>query len=150
LIDRPVDLLLFIYFVVHVPIILFIDSQNILPTQFFPGFLRSILRSWVDASGDPFVQMDPGPLDPNLIWFSTIVTIEMLFHVPFNCYAAYELYRDSPCFDLPLLMMGVHSATFVVPMVASLWLGFPQLTLDQRFTLTKMYGPYVFITIGMA
>ncbi|RKP34365.1 transmembrane protein 6/97, partial [Dimargaris cristalligena] len=146
---RPLDLLFFIYFVVHIPTTVLIDAQILLPSHFFPEALRGLLEYWVTMSGDPFIRLDQAALDPSLVWYATFVAGELIFQLPFFFYAALQLYRDSPCLPLPLAIYGAHVSTTVAPILASVWLAVPHLTMDQRYILTSAYAPYLIIPLLM-
>ncbi|KAJ1926702.1 Transmembrane protein 97 [Tieghemiomyces parasiticus] len=149
LLDRPLDLAFFIYFVVHIPTTIFIDSQILLPSAYVPAALNGLIRFWIDLSGDPFIQLDGLGLVPGNVWFQTFVACELLIQLPFFFYAAFGLYRDAPGVRLPLGLYGAHVATTVLPILTSVWFGEPQLGGDQRLLLTAVYVPYFVVPLLM-
>ncbi|KAJ1656410.1 Transmembrane protein 97 [Dispira simplex] len=147
--SRPLDLVFFIYFVVHIPTTVFIDSQIILPSWLYPQLFVNLFDFWHRVSGDPLVAVYQFGLDPNMVWLYTFVVLELVLQLPFFFYAARELYRDSPCVRLPLGLYGAHVATTTLPILTSAWFGYPGLLLNQRYLILAVYSSYFLIPLLM-
>ena len=87
----------------------------------------------------------------NLPWFQSLVSLELLFQLPFFFAAMYYI-SDSTAKSYPdgfraaCIAYGAHTATTLVPILTYFW--DPQqdtLTTQQRITLTSMYFPYLAI-----
>ncbi|KAJ1982961.1 Transmembrane protein 97 [Dimargaris xerosporica] len=146
---RPLDLLYLVYFVQHIPATLFVDSQILFPTEWFPKALTNLARYWLLVSGDPLFAAGRVGDDPNLMWLYTFMVAEFVLQLPFFGFAVRGLYRDSPCIRLPLALYGAHVATAVAPILTTIWFGYPDLTTQQRYILSAAYVPYLIIPVLM-
>ncbi|KAJ1984309.1 Transmembrane protein 97 [Dimargaris verticillata] len=149
LVCRPLDLLYLVYFVQHIPATLFVDSQILFPTEWFPKALTDLAQYWLSVSGDPLFAAGRIGDNSNLTWLYTFMVAEFVFQLPFFGFAIRGLYRDSPCIRLPLALYGAHVATAVAPILTSIWFGYPDLTTLQRYTLSAAYVPYFIIPVLM-
>ncbi|KAJ1970083.1 Transmembrane protein 97 [Dispira parvispora] len=147
--SRPLDLVFYIYFMVHIPTTILIDSQIVLPSWLYPQPLLNLSDFWHRVSGDPLMAVDQFGLDPNMVWLYTFVVAELVLQLPFFFYAARELYWDSPCIRLPLGLYGAHVATTTLPILVSAWFGYPELLLNQRYLMLAVYSPYFLVPLLM-
>ena len=53
---RPFDLLVFIFFLSHIPITIFIDSQGVLPKHWFSDGPVQLMQWYLGKFGDPLVR----------------------------------------------------------------------------------------------
>ncbi|TPX34653.1 hypothetical protein SmJEL517_g02688 [Synchytrium microbalum] len=116
--DRPLDLFLTAFFIVHIPTSLLIDGQAILPKYLTWGPARSALDWFVGFSSDPFM----GPIGRG----------------PIPCHG---LINDSPKIRVPSIFYCGHVMTTLVPILSELCLS-ETLTLAQKQTLIGIYLPY--------
>jgi len=133
------DLLYFIFFLIHIPTTLLIDRQAIWPNLFVPKTLRDIAHWWVNVSGDSLMGGSMGILgnDSELAWFKSVVYLEVygpsslltlsvppsdqtppasrnycsLFQVPVFVLGARGLWRDSPGIYSLLMLYGASACT---------------------------------------
>lgn len=78
ILSRPLDLVYFTYFVIHIFATLAIDSQLYYPPQLVPQILKDTLQFYLETYKDPFM----GSSIP-LYWFSSFVLCELLVQLPF-------------------------------------------------------------------
>ena len=83
----------------------------------------------------------------NLLWFQSIVTLELLFQLPFFFVALYYLsdasdksYPDS--FRTACIAYGAHTATTMAPILATLVTN-SNATMTERMAVTAVYLPYL-------
>lgn len=79
---RPYDFLFLAYFMLHLPISIFVDMQLIFPRQYFPLFLRNSLDDWVRDADDVLTGTRP-------VFFQAFVWVELFFHIPYFIVAIY-------------------------------------------------------------
>lgn len=71
--------IVFLWFSIQVPYLLLFMSQLVLPTSWFPGFLLWIHRFYNEHTHDPILGV------PQL-WFQSLISMAILFQVPFMVY----------------------------------------------------------------
>lgn len=64
LLKRPFDILIVAFFVSHIIITIFVDSQAVLPRRWYSDSARHLLDWYLGAFGDPLVRISA---DPHLI-----------------------------------------------------------------------------------
>jgi len=73
------------FFASHIPITLFIDGQAALPHYIYPRIVQDLLDWYTGTFKDHLMSR------PHDLWFTSIVTCELIFQVPFFFYAVYAL-----------------------------------------------------------
>lgn len=139
---------LFLYFLTHIPITLFIDSQSVYP-WIFPqdGFLRRLVLDHVERNEDHLI-------DAQRSWFVGIATAECLVQFPFFWFALYSLWtrRNTRNTKIAFLMYGAHTATTLIPQFFEMWHynGFgASISTFNRIYLTCLYGIYFVTPMGI-
>lgn len=132
-----------VWFLVHIPITMFIDAQIVLPAYLFPTTAVQLCDWYVGNAFDPLVRAAPA-------WFRGLVWCEVLLQLPFFCVAAYaygsSLSIHRPCCEwiqLPSVVYGGHTCTTLVPILAELWNSPSVPTSQHRQILTAIYMPYL-------
>ena len=82
--SRPVDFVLFMFLLSHIPITILLDSQSIIPRELYPDFAKRLLDFWIDTSQDPLVSTNP-------TWFKALVWCELCIQLPYFFLATYAL-----------------------------------------------------------
>ncbi|KAK9905909.1 hypothetical protein WJX75_008815 [Coccomyxa subellipsoidea] len=128
LLSRPFDLLIFIFFLTHIPITIFIDSQSVLP------------RSWY---ADGAVNL--------LDWYlhSVLVWNEILLQLPFFFVGAYAFATGRRWIRQPAIVYGVSTATTLLPILGELVLS-PAKTGVRQVELVLFYLPYLLVPLALA
>ncbi|KAF8506660.1 hypothetical protein F5888DRAFT_1644316 [Russula emetica] len=118
--SRPMDLVYFIFFLIHIPSTLLVDCQTIWPKQLFPKFLQDIPFWYVGMSGDPLVGGAMGILGDgsDLAWFKSFLYLEALFQLPVFVLGANGLWRDSPGIYGLLALYGASTSTTTLACIA--------------------------------
>jgi len=145
--SSPFDAVIFVYFVLHVPITVLMDAQAVFPASFYPGFLRGVLAWYLETTCDPIMGGATGRVPR---WAFGIMCIEVTGQ--FACFflGAHALWHRKPWFRTLGLAYGTHVATTLVPILAHLLLE----PLDpscrdnvatpaQRLQLTALYLPWL-------
>ena len=88
------------FFASHIPITLFIDGQAALPHYIYPRIVQDLLDWYTGTFKDHLMSR------PHDLWFTSIVTCELIFQVPFFFYAVYALSNPA---RVSLALMSVCS-----------------------------------------
>ncbi|BBN12330.1 sigma intracellular receptor 2 [Marchantia polymorpha subsp. ruderalis] len=133
---RPIDLLIGTFFLIHLPIMLLIDLQVLVPRHFFPTFAQELLNWHIENSGD-FLMANP-PL-----YFKSFVYAEYAIQLPLHVANAYAFLRGKRWGRMTGIIYGVHVATTMIPILADI------LASDspKRNNLLGVYVPYLLIPL---
>ncbi|KAF9563905.1 hypothetical protein CPC08DRAFT_816257 [Agrocybe pediades] len=162
---RPLDLLYFLFFAMHLPATLLIDLQYIYPTQLVPNILKSLVSFYVDMSRDPLIGGINGFFfkddNTHMTWFKTFIVLEAVFQVPVFVLGLRGLYKGSKSIYPLLAVYAASSATTTLACLTTV-LTTPELTPEllargavavsdsQRFLLLSSYVPFFLIPLIMA
>ncbi|KAG9101908.1 hypothetical protein FS749_001874 [Ceratobasidium sp. UAMH 11750] len=119
--ERPLELVYFAYFLVHVPATILIDAQGIMPPNILPESFRKLAQFYVNLSGDPLMAGAIGlhGAVTQFTWFHTFVAMECLFQFPIFLIGMRMLKKESPYLPILLILYGAHVTTTVVPAVTT-------------------------------
>ena len=144
------DLLFLVYFLVHIPIVIFVDSQAVLPKWCYPKTVVDLLE-WYCREYKDSMMVDPPA------WFQAFVYCEILFQLPFFILASYVFIKGInrfPWIRRPVLMYAAHTATTTISIAFHIFLydfsGSKHpgpITFNERFTLFAIYSPFLIIPI---
>jgi hypothetical protein len=154
------DLVYFIFFLIHIPSTLLVDCQTIWPKGLFPKFLQDIPFWYVGMSGDPLVGRVMGILGDgsDLAWFNSFLYLEALFQLPVFVLGANGLWRDSRGIYGLLALYGASTATTTLACIAMI-IDVPttsaatlaqkviSITSEQRVLLLFSYVPFFIIPL---
>ncbi|KAH7885861.1 transmembrane protein 6/97 [Phlebopus sp. FC_14] len=165
--SRSLDLVYFVFFLIHLPASLLLDCQALYPTWLVPGFISALPRMYTQMSGDPLINGAMGLAGDSsqFVWFKCFLALEASFQVPVFVLGMRGLWKDSRSIYVLLLIYAASTATTTLPCVAVL-LGMPatsaetvaagvqSLTSSQRLLLLTSYIPFfllpLFMTVDMA
>jgi len=156
------DLLYFIFFLVHIPATLGVDCQA-LWKQHVPESMQALTHFYVGMSGDPLVGGVMGIFgnESELAWFKSFMYLEALFQLPVFVLGACGLWRDSHGIYALLVLYGASTATTTYACIAAI-IDFPttsaatiaqkavSLTSRQRVILLVNYVPFFIIPLVIA
>ncbi|KAG1842152.1 transmembrane protein 6/97 [Suillus subalutaceus] len=167
--SRPLDLVYFAFFLVHIPATLLIDLQALYPPSLTPYFIRALPQLYVQMSNDPLIGNVLGMLGDSqpFVWFKTFLAVEAydLFQLPVFVLGARGLWRDSRSIYVLLLIYAASTTTTTLPCLSVLMTTpttsaqtitdkVVSVTTSQRFLLLSSYIPFFIIpfimTIDMA
>ncbi|KAE8330078.1 transmembrane protein 6/97 [Aspergillus sergii] len=143
LISRKRDLIYFIFFAIHLPIIFLVDTVPLLPSILQTNLSHQIRSFYIATYHDKFFS-EPAPA-----WFSTFIAMELVYHAPLSLWALGALLRDDPLVPMHLLVFGVQSFVTSSACLAEVW-GWDDRTVAQKQDLTMLYAPYVMLGALMA
>ncbi|KAE8376011.1 transmembrane protein 6/97 [Aspergillus bertholletiae] len=143
LISRKRDLIYFIFFAIHLPIIFLIDTVPLLPSVLQTNVSHHIRSYYIETYHDKFFS------EPSPMWFSTFIAMELVYHAPLSLWALGALLRDDPLVPIHLLVFGIESFVTSSACLAEVW-GWDDRTVAQKQDLTMLYGPYVMLGAFMA
>ncbi|CAL5220762.1 g2826 [Coccomyxa viridis] len=138
---RPFDLLVVVFLLVHIPVTLFVDSQAVLPREWYPEPAVNLLDGYVKSLNDPLMKYTPP-------WFKSLAWLETVFQLPFFVAGSYAYALGRPWIKTPAIIYGISTATTVVPCLAEV--AAAALPLNNRLTLMAIYTPYLLIPALMA
>ncbi|KAG1850682.1 transmembrane protein 6/97 [Suillus subluteus] len=165
--SRPLDLVYFAFFLVHIPATLLIDLQALYPPSLTPYFIRALPQLYVQMSNDPLIGSVLGMSGDGqpFVWFKTFLAVEALFQLPVFVLGARGLWRDSRSIYVLLLIYAASTTTTTLPCLSVLMTTpttsaqtitdkIVSVTTSQRFLLLSSYIPFFIIpfimTIDMA
>ncbi|KAF8745474.1 hypothetical protein AX14_008900 [Amanita brunnescens Koide BX004] len=163
--SRPVDLLYFCFFLIHVPATLLLDIQHLYPTDLVPSFVRTLLRLYIQMSNDPLVGgiagYFTGTNPDQFVWFKSFIVLEAIFQLPVFFLGMRGLYNDSRAIYVLILLYGASTATTTLPCVAVIFQtpettaltiakNIASVTSAQRLLLLSSYIPFMIIPLIMA
>ncbi|KAG8220819.1 hypothetical protein J3R82DRAFT_2264 [Butyriboletus roseoflavus] len=77
--SRPLDLLYFTFFLIHLPASLLLDCQALYPHNLVPSFIRQLPKMYTQLSADPLISGAMGYTgdSSNFLWFKTFLFVEV-------------------------------------------------------------------------
>ncbi|PGG98029.1 hypothetical protein AJ80_09598 [Polytolypa hystricis UAMH7299] len=138
---RKIDLTYAVFFVVHVLVMLLVDLVPLYPESLRPAFLGQIRTFYIDTYQDKFFSNPPA-------WFFTYMIMEAVYHMPLSVWVVGALVRDDPLVPVHLLIWAVQSFVTTVTCLAEAW-GWPDRTVEQKWNITTLYGPYILLAALM-
>ncbi|KAI9460438.1 transmembrane protein 6/97 [Boletus coccyginus] len=161
--SRPLDLLYFVFFMIHLPASLLLDCQALYPPSLVPSFMTALPKMYTQFSADPLISGAMGHTGEsnNFIWFKTFLFVEAFFQVPVFILGMRGLWKDSRLIHILMLAYGASTATTTLPCVAVLLstpttsaqtiaAGVQSVTASQRFQLLSSYIPFFLLPMFMA
>ena len=85
-VERKLDLLYLIFFIVHVPIMLLVDLYPLYPTFLRPEFLSTLRAFYIDMTKDQFFTR-------HVPFFTLYIWMELLYHLPLSIWAIVAIPR---------------------------------------------------------
>ncbi|KAJ8590788.1 hypothetical protein M405DRAFT_815486 [Rhizopogon salebrosus TDB-379] len=160
--SRPLDLVYFTFFLVHIPATLLIDLQALYSPSLTPHFIRALPSLYIQMSNDPLVGSVLGLLgdSKHFMWFKTFLALEALFQLPVFVLGARGLWRDSRSIYVLLLVYAASTTTTILPCLTVL-MSTPitsaqtiadnvvSVTTFQYFLLLSSYIPFFIIPLMM-
>eukprot|EP00761_Pharyngomonas_kirbyi_P008798 gb/GECH01008810.1/.p1 GENE.gb/GECH01008810.1/~~gb/GECH01008810.1/.p1 ORF type:complete len:151 (+),score=22.15 gb/GECH01008810.1/:1-453(+) len=127
------------FFLTHIPATLFIDSQIILPSQYFPQICKNLFQFWV-------VELDDKLLREKPTWFQSLIWVELLLQFPFFFYASYccliSKKTRSRFYKYFGIIYALETATSMIPILTE-----SLLHSNKNILLTAAYSPYLLIPL---
>ncbi|KAI0076612.1 hypothetical protein K474DRAFT_1691295 [Panus rudis PR-1116 ss-1] len=160
--SRPLDLLYFIFFLIHLPSTLLVDLQAIYPHGLLPGIITKLPELYINLSSDPLIGGAMGyfGVPENYLWFKSFLLLEAFFQVPVFILGMRGLWKGSQKIYLLLLIYAASTTTTLLPCLAIL-LATPttspetvaakiiSVTAEQRLLLLSSYVPFLIIPLTM-
>ncbi|KAK9836160.1 hypothetical protein WJX81_005976 [Elliptochloris bilobata] len=137
---RPWDILVVLFFVSHIPITLFIDSQAVLPRSWFPAWATDLMDWYLETYGDPLCKHVPN-------WFRPLVWNELALQLPFFFYGAWAFAVGDARVQKPAVVYGLTTAATLLPILGELLLA-PGGDF-ARAPLLAFYTPYLVLPLYM-
>ncbi|KAF2002259.1 hypothetical protein P154DRAFT_431212 [Amniculicola lignicola CBS 123094] len=142
--QRKKDFVYFVFFVVHVPVMLGFDLTSYYPAAIQQPWMSEIRNWYYTTYGDRYF----GPSPPS--WFPVYTLLELLYHLPFTLWAIPALLRNDPRIPLALLVFGLETSLTTLTCLAEM-LSWEELSAEQRGVggLGGMYGAYLAVGVFM-
>ncbi|XP_064612238.1 sigma intracellular receptor 2-like [Liolophura sinensis] len=149
---RLLDVVWCLYFATHIPITIFVDSQALFSSTYYPDALVE-LKTWYTREFKDCLMADP------TAWFLSFVVCEMLIQFPYILVATYAFFkgpRACPWIRIPNMIYSSHVITTLVAIGFHIMLHdasqskvpCPK-TQKERLTLLAIYSPYFIIPLLM-
>ncbi|KAI8893826.1 transmembrane protein 6/97 [Globomyces pollinis-pini] len=117
---RPMDLMVFSFFLCHIPITILFAPQVVLPPDmrdvWIPESFKLILLNSVELTGDPILAM---AIHGRPTWIAWVMAGELLFQLPFFFYACYCLMKNVDM-RMACVVYTTHVLTTMMPVVGQL------------------------------
>ncbi|KAF2673450.1 hypothetical protein BT63DRAFT_421600 [Microthyrium microscopicum] len=139
--SRKRDLMYFIFFLTHIPIIITVDCYNLWPASLRPAFMDDIREFYITTYQDQFFISPPA-------WFNTYIWLEALYHLPISVWAVSALLRDDPKVPLHLLVFALETAVTTLTCISD-YLSWSSFSNDQKVQLAYLYVPYLALSVFM-
>ncbi|PYH96524.1 integral membrane protein [Aspergillus ellipticus CBS 707.79] len=141
--SRKCDLIYFLFFAIHVPIIFLVDAAPILPSFLQSDLSHSLRQFYITTYHDKFFEEPPAP------WFYSFLLMELFYHVPLSVWALRGLKHDHPLIPAHLLVFGVQACLTSAVCLVEVW-SWEDRSLVQKQNISMLYGPYVALGAFMA
>ena len=139
------------FFATHIPITICIDGQASLFGNFHPKFLQNVLTWYANSLSDGlFLDLQP--------WFSSLITCELFIQLPYFVVACHVILNGSGSstkYEYPewfrslTLIYGSHTATTMIPILATTLLNEEFGTPESRRFLFGLYFPYLVFPLAI-
>ncbi|KAI9044329.1 EXPERA domain-containing protein [Aspergillus affinis] len=144
--NRKRDLLYFVFFVIHIPIVFLVDTVHLQPSVLTFKFSYDVRDFYFRNYQDKFF-MDTPPG-----WFKFFSYMELYYHGPLSIWAVWALWKDDPMVPVHLLCFGVQALVTTIVCLIEMW-AWTDRTLGQKQQLSMLYAPYAafggFIALDM-
>ncbi|KAI1004029.1 hypothetical protein K3495_g4181 [Podosphaera aphanis] len=117
-----------------------IDLQVLYPAGLVPDWLRAVKGYYVAQYQDQFFVAPPP-------FFRLFVWSEILFQAPVMGWSLAGLYHDSP--RVPLVLLPFAVVVFLTTLTCMVEYSFWEVSLQQKWQLTSLYGPYLMLSLFM-
>ncbi|RMD40621.1 hypothetical protein DV735_g4513, partial [Chaetothyriales sp. CBS 134920] len=132
---RRLDNLYFVFFLIHIPVMLLIDLVPFYPSALVPAISQTIRKFYIETYRDRFFVAPPN-------WFRVYLGLEGVYHLPITIWMLRALPNNHPMLPLQLLIFGLETSlttlTCLVEMLS--WEGY---TSEEVTRLAMLYGPYL-------
>ncbi|KAH8103834.1 transmembrane protein 6/97 [Cristinia sonorae] len=160
--SRPLDLLYFVFFLIHIPNTILVDCQALYPKQLVPDVIANLPKLYVGMSNDPLIGPAMGYFGApeNYVWFKSFLLLEAFFQLPVFLLGLRGLWNGSKSIYVLLLVYAASTTTTVIPCLAVLLntplasadtaaKGIIAVTASQRLLLLSSYVPFLLIPLLM-
>ncbi|EGN96698.1 hypothetical protein SERLA73DRAFT_140397 [Serpula lacrymans var. lacrymans S7.3] len=160
--SRPLDLVYFMFFLLHIPATLFIDLQALYPPSLVPRAISGLPQLYIRMSGDPLVGgvMGLQGQSSHFIWFKSFLVVEAFFQLPVFVLGARGLWTGSHSIYILLLIYAASTTTTTLPCLSVLLYtpitspqtvaqGVVSISFAQRLLLLTSYLPFFFVPLVM-
>ncbi|KAJ3783662.1 transmembrane protein 6/97 [Lentinula aff. detonsa] len=149
--SRPLDLLYFCFFLIHIPASLLLDFQILYPSAYVPSFLLALRQWYIDFSADPLITgAVRGEINGNLSWLGCFAWLELLFQCPTFLLGIRGLWRGSHSIYVLLMAYGASTATTTLPCIFYILKEHSNMTTSQQLILLSSYIPFFVVPLLMA
>ncbi|KAF1813317.1 hypothetical protein P152DRAFT_415194 [Eremomyces bilateralis CBS 781.70] len=139
--SRPIDILYLAFFIIHIPIVIFIDSFPLWPPALRMEWMKALRLYYIQTYKDFFF------IDPPA-WFGTYMWMELIYHLPLSLWAVPAIIRDDPKIPLHLLIYGCQTAVTTLTCISE-YLSWPGYTSQEKLNLGYLYVPYLVLSVFM-
>ncbi|KAH9869047.1 hypothetical protein J1614_008124, partial [Plenodomus biglobosus] len=113
ILQRKRDFAYLVFFVIHLPVMLAFDLSTFYPASIKPVWMTTLREFYVATYGDRFFY-NPPP------YFPTLLTLELLIHLPLTLWAIPALLNNNPRTPLALLAFGLEMSITTLVCVAEM------------------------------
>ncbi|ODV79075.1 uncharacterized protein CANTADRAFT_6254 [Suhomyces tanzawaensis NRRL Y-17324] len=139
------DKFYFLYFLIHIPITVLIDSNIVVPREYQWEISTQILDFHVETNKDVLF-MGPRP-----IWFQVFGAVELLFQLPLFVYCIIHMYAGTKRHYAWMSLYGFNASFTTLVCLFHVYFASDEygLTLGEKGKLVGIYVPYLLIPLGI-
>ncbi|XP_071848942.1 sigma intracellular receptor 2-like [Apostichopus japonicus] len=146
---RVLEWTFFLYFLTHIPVTVFINSQALLPVWIYPQMAQDVVNWYSRTFKDAMVRDGDA-------WYRSSIVVELLFQLPFFFVASYAFCKGGQRWiRIPAIVYSSHVITTVYYMLAEWYFGefiqdrdFPgPESFNERVIVSMFYLPYFIIPL---
>ncbi|KIW06002.1 hypothetical protein, variant 1 [Verruconis gallopava] len=141
ILGRKMDFIYLIFFAIHIPVVILVDSYILWPPARIPAFMTNLRQFYIATYKDIFFINPPA-------WFHLYVRMEAVYHLPISAWAVYGLLTDAPLVPLHLLIYAVQTGVTTATCIAEA-LSWQGLSGSEKNALMGLYLPYLAVSIFM-
>ncbi|KIV89862.1 hypothetical protein PV10_07230 [Exophiala mesophila] len=139
--SRKLDILYLVFFMIHIPIILFVDLAYFYPPALTPSISTTLRTFYVETYADRFFISPPA-------WFKAFGVLEGVYHLPISIWFLGAIWNDHSLVPLHLLIFGLETAitTLTCLIDTAEWHAYSEV---QRGRIYQLYAPYLVLALLM-
>ncbi|KAK9790563.1 hypothetical protein WJX73_006992 [Symbiochloris irregularis] len=139
LLQRRFDLFMVAFFLMHIPVTAIVDSQIVLPRDWYPAWARDLLNWYLSTFNDPLIKQGQP-------WFVSLCYTEVYLQFPFFFVGAYAFAFAREWVRPGAVVYGFCTATTLVPILAEILT-----SNDHSFNKAILCGFYLpFLVVPLA
>lgn len=139
------DKFYFAYFLLHIPITVFMDSNIVVPKEYLVSWAQAVLDFHISTNKDFLLVETP-------LWLQVFGLFELVFQLPLFVYCSIKLYKGNDRLHwIWMVIYGFNASFTTLVCLVYVYLTGDQygLSFGERINLLGIYSPYLVIPLVM-